>query len=398
MKIKLPKDIVGVRFPKISTIEMNGFDIDLFLPSLFFTILAQGRGKARQINKPTEIKKFIDALAHHSALEGFDDPEGRKVLERLVRTTLITTGGVSQSSVGEQITSIVPYSLLAHKPGFPVASRQRGTDTFIYQVLRERMGAEDALRDFVKMVFGRGITIGSIAEFGGTYNGTVELDILARLSIAFLDGFENTRPGQKSRENKVQSPCPTLTKEFATDIYRYLFTYYDSMPVQAFTYHLLSLINFELFNYTLKLVHAVNELVQNPDELPVAMCSDMSVSSPQLYLDFTEASTGHSMEMARSCVRRDIESYQQFLSSNLLLRQLDVYIEKLNKPRYKTSIEKILQPDLSGGEYLQGLLQLRNDPIVSLGIEASANFDEDRIREANIQEGEDTSLRSTTLV
>ncbi len=395
MKVKLPKDIVGVKFPKVSTIELNGFDIDLFLPSLFFTILAQGRGKARQINKPTEIKKFIDALAHHPALEGFDDPEGRKVLERLVRTTLITIGGVGKSSVGEQITSIVPYSLLAHKPGFPAeGSRQRSVDTFIYQVLRERMGADDRLREFVKMVFGKGITVGNISELGGSYDGLSQLDTLARLSIAFLDGFENTRPGQKSRENNVQNPCHVLAKEFATDIYRYLFTFYDSMPVQAFTYHLLSLINFELFNYTLKLVHSVNELVQNPDELPIAMRDCIGISSPQLYLDFTEASTGYSLEMARSCVRRDIESYQQFLFSNLLLRQLDVYVDKLNKPRYKASIDKILSSDLSGGEYLQRLLQLRDDPIVGLGIEALANFDEDRIREANNQEGEDNDAEA----
>lgn len=39
MKIKLPKNIVGVKFPRICTIDMNNFDIDLFLPSLFFTLL-----------------------------------------------------------------------------------------------------------------------------------------------------------------------------------------------------------------------------------------------------------------------------------------------------------------------------------------------------------------------
>ena len=68
-----------------------------------------------------------------------------------------------------------------------------------------------------------------------------------------------------------------------------------------------------------------------------------------------------------------------------------MYVDKLNKPRYKASIDKMLSPDLSGGEYLQRLLQLRDDPLVSLGIEALANFDEDRIREANSQEGEDNS-------
>src|SRR2546429_3655709 len=65
MKIKLPKDIVGVKFPRICTIDMNDFDIDLFLPSLFFTILAQGRGKARRTNDPKAIAQFINALAQH---------------------------------------------------------------------------------------------------------------------------------------------------------------------------------------------------------------------------------------------------------------------------------------------------------------------------------------------
>src|SRR5712692_3109581 len=108
---------------------MNDFDIDVFLPSLFFTILAQGRGRARRANDPKAIAQFIDALAQHPALEGFRDSEGRRVLERLVRTTLITTGGVGRSHVNEQITSIVPYTILAHKPGFPVKSRQRNADT-----------------------------------------------------------------------------------------------------------------------------------------------------------------------------------------------------------------------------------------------------------------------------
>ena len=370
---------------------MNDFDIDLFLPSLFFTILAQGRGKARQTNKPSEIQKFIDLLAHHPTLEGFNDSEGRKVLERLVRTTLITTGGVGRSSVGEQITSIVPYSLLAHKPGFPTSgSRQRSTDTFIYQALRQRVGgADNALRDFVKRVFGHGVDIGSIPELGGIYDGKTQLDTLTRLSIAFLDGFQNTRPGI-SREKNVQSPCPKLVEELATDIYRYLFEFYDSMPTQAFTHHLLILINFELFSYTLKLVQAVNELVQYPDILPRAMGNSIEISQPQIYLDFMDSPTGYSLEMARACVRRDVETYQQFLFSNLLLRQLDVYVEKLkHNPRLKTSIEKILHPELSGGEYLQELLLLQNHSEIGINIEVAANSDEVRIREENTQIGEE---------
>ncbi|HEU5375359.1 MAG TPA: hypothetical protein VFV38_07975 [Ktedonobacteraceae bacterium] len=389
MKIKLPKHITGVKFPRICTIEMNDFDIDLFLPSLFFTILAQGRGKARQVNDPKAISLFIDILAQHPILEGFNDTEGRKVLERFVRTTLITTGGVGRSRIDEQITSVVPFTILAHKTGFPTKGRQRNTDTFIYQVLRERMGAEDALRDFVKTVFGNGVIIGNIPELGGKYDGETNVDTLTRLSIAFLDGFQNTRPGI-SREKNVPSPCPALAKEFATDLLRYLFEYHKTMPTQAFTHHLLILINFELFNYTLKLVHSVNELVQTPEHLPTAMRESFETSPPQLYVDFTASSSEYSQEMARACVRRDVETYQQFLESNLLLRQLDLYVEKLKRnARSKLLIERVLPPTNSGAEYLQGLLQLRKDPVISRDIAASARNDEDEIRRLNTNEGEE---------
>src|SRR5205807_658687 len=49
----------------------------------------------------------------------------------------------------------------------------------------------------------------------------------------------------------------------------------------------------------------------------------------------------------------------------------------------------VLRPDLSGAEFLQGLLWLTNDPVVSLSIDAAASFDEDRIRKENTHEGEE---------
>lgn len=393
MKIRIPKDIVGTKFPKICTIDMNDFDIDLFLPSLFFTILSQGKGIARRMNDPKDIHRFVDALAHHTVLEGFDTDEGEKVLNRLVRTTLIKTGGVGRGAKGEQIMTIVPYSILAHKPGFPVkGSRPRGADNFIYQALRTRVGTDDVLREFVKKVFGSGVNIGTMPELGGTYDGQTQLDTLTRLSIAFLDGFNNTRAGL-SREKNVASPCPVLVEELATDIYRYLFQYYDSMPVQAFTQYLLTLINFELFSYTLKLVRAVNDLVQNPDVLPSAMRDSKETCPPQVYIDFTESSGGYSQEMSKACVRRDIETYQQFLTSNLLLQHLDRYVTKSTwATRYKSIIEEALNFTTSGSKYLQGLLLLRSHPDIGPRIDIAAEFDETRVRNENSNEGEEEDL------
>ncbi|HVB24259.1 MAG TPA: hypothetical protein VNG51_20140 [Ktedonobacteraceae bacterium] len=385
MKVKLPKELKGVKFPKILTIDMNDFDIDVFLPTLFYTILSQGRGKAKRTNDPEAIQGYIDKLSHNHVMQGFDDRVGRKVLEHLVRTTLITTGGIGRAKQGEQITSIVPYTLLAHKPGFPLkGSRHRGADTFIYQALRENMHRADReLLEAVKIIFGRGVNIGDMPDLGGSYDGKTELDTLTRLSIAFLDGFDNTRTGL-SREKSEIPACPKLADELATDLLRYLFEYYKRMPSQAFTYNLLALINFELFNYTLKLVYAINELVQNPETLPSAMRDPLEPSTPQLYLDFTQDVRGRSHEMAKACVRRDIEAYQQFLYSNVLLRLLDSYTKLLsfNKQR-KVKIDAILDGSVSGPFYLQGLLFLRDDPTLSIYFETHTNIDMENIRKEN---------------
>lgn len=394
MKVKVPRDLSGVKFPQAFVIEMNNFDIDLFLPSLFYTILSRGRGKARRANDPTNIKGYIDAMAKHPVLEGFDDPSGRRVLERLVRTTLITTGGVGRASQGEQITSIVPYTLLAHKAGFPVeGSRQRGADTFIYQALRENMQrADDRLQEAITQIFGRGVIIGDMPELGGRYDNKAELDTLTRLSIAFLDGFQNTRTGL-SREKSLTPACPMLANELATDLLRYLFEYFKYMPIQAFTYHLLALINFELFCYTLKHVYAINQLVQNPEVLPAAMCEPLQTSPPQLYLDFTNDARGYSQEMAKACVRRDVEAYQQYLPSVLCLRLLDRYVEQLGRNAQRRAIiDAILDGNTSGPLYLQRLLLLQNESSIDMHIQAQARIDEERIREQNELQDEDVGI------
>jgi hypothetical protein len=399
VKIKLPKDMRGVSFPRALNFDLNGFDIDLFLPSLFFTILSQGKGKARQTNDPQDIQKYITHLIRHSQLEGFDTPEGQRVLERFVRTSLITTGRVGRAQRGEQILSLVPYTILTHKAGFPAqSSRQRRTDVFIYQALRDSLQSDNSLRDFVKQVFGRGVEIGQLPELGGKYDEKTQLDILTRLSIAFLDGFENTRP-RLDREKKIPNAYPTLVNELATDLLRYLFEFYNCMPTQAFTQTLLALINFEIFIYALHAVHAINALVHDPETLPSAMQQELQASSLDIYLDFTDGASSRSLEMSKACVRRDIEAYQQFLWSNLLLRQLDIYVTKLQKnARRKAYIEHALPVDANGAQYLQGLLLLQSDDQVRPNLEASAQLDEDRIREVNMEGEEDENTEVSAWI
>jgi hypothetical protein len=384
VRIKLPRDLRGTVFPPILSIELNDFDIDAFLPALFFTILASGKGRARRANDPTKIAHYINELAQHPALEGFQDEVGHRVLDRLTRTSLIVKGSVGRAKRGEQILATVPYTLLAHKPGFPAeGSRQRGADKFIYEILRDLLGTDERLREMIKIYFGKGVTIGNQPFLGGTYDGTTELDTLTRLSIAFLDVFQSVSVGG-SRTRTAPPSCPALAREFATDMLKYLNLYYARMPVQALIYYLQALINFELFIYTLKLVHAINALVAQPTELPTAMQETSLPSPPPVYVDFTGNQRGLSREMASACLRRDVEAYQQFLGSNLLLRLLDHYVDQLRRsPGRRADLVRLLPDPPEGPAYLQGLLLLQRDTVFGPELQASARSDETRIRNEN---------------
>jgi|SRR5690242_6967875 len=393
MKIRLPKDLRGLAFSRLLTIELNSFDVDFLLPSLYFRILASGKQRARVVNDPRRIADFVGKLSQHPALEGFDDKEGRRVLDRLVRTELITVGSVGQSRRGEQILTVAPYTILTHKTGFPKeSSRVRRVDTFLYQILRDAIGSDEPLRQHFKNVFGRGVKVNPVPDLGGTYDGTSELDTLSRLAIAFLDGFEAVRVGQRGA-SPDEPACPSLAQELGKDLLRYLFIYAAQMPSQALTYNFRALINLELFVYTLKLVTATNALIHNPSELPPAMWEQAAPSAPQVYLDFTAGAEPLSRRMATECVRRDIETYQRFLASSLLLRQLDRYVVGLRRnAQRRTQIDVALGGETSGPRYLQSLLLLREHPEIWSDIEASARLDEDRIRqEQRSTDGEDAA-------
>lgn len=383
MKLKIPKDMRGASFPRLLTIELSGFDIDFYLPTLFYKILADGRTRARRANDPTAVARYVDALAKHSQLEGFDDADGRRLLDRLVRTSLVTMGRTGAGSGGrEQILSIEPYTALAHKAGFPAENtRLRRADVFIYRVLRDRLGSADNLRNFIADVFGHGVTFGQYPSLGGNYDNHTELDTLTRLSLAFLDGFDNTPVGNK-RDALAHPACPAHAAELGEDLLRYLFAYHNRVPAQALTYYLLGLLNLELFSYTLSLVYAVNTLARAPQTLPPAMRIPYVPAPPQIYIDFTDRAGSLSREMATACVRRDIEAYQQFLRVALLLRQLDGYVARLRRTR-PNEVEALIPPDAPGPEYLQGLLLAHKDARLGPALTAAAQLDEDRIREEN---------------
>jgi hypothetical protein len=396
MKIRIPKSMRGVANPKVLTINLNDFDIDLFLPSLFFTVLGGGAPIGKRVNDPTALSSYISKLATHPDLEGFDDRIGTRVLRRIVRTDLVLLGRKGRSRAQEQILALAPHSLLVSKSGFPKeGTRQRGVDTFLYQALLSaqvgsRFEAELTLRKHFKRLFGHGVEMAALPLINGQYDGVTPLDTLTRLSLAFLDGLEPSSVGKQGGRRQPQPSCPELAAMLGRDILSYLFGYSELMPSAALAYNLQALINLELFVYTLKVVHAVNELVTDPEHLPAAMKENGHVSSPELYLDFTGLRSGISQAMATSCVRRDVEAYQRFLTSNILLRQLSGYVEQLRRvPARAKRIEEILDGVTDGPRYLQGLLLLMQDAEINLWLENKADDDETLIRQEYSNDGED---------
>src|SRR5688572_11384768 len=97
MRVKLPKELRGIAFPRITTLDLNDLDLDLLLPSFYFRVLAEGRGRARRVNDPTNIVGYVEKLARHRDLEGFGGVAGERLLDRLVRTSLATIGRRGQS-------------------------------------------------------------------------------------------------------------------------------------------------------------------------------------------------------------------------------------------------------------------------------------------------------------
>jgi hypothetical protein len=407
MKVLLPKELRGVKCDIVLPMELNDFDIERFLPALFFLALSEGRGSVRRGKETDTVAVLIDKLVSKSSLQGFNTLEGRKLLERLVRSTLITTSSVGRSHSGEKVVSATPLTLLAFKA--TENQRQRGVDVFIFQSLKKlletsKFSDEDQnefknLKDYIQRVFGKGVKVETHSFLDGTYDGKTELDTLTLLSIVLLDEFQKMPLGL-DRQKSEESACPALNHALALDILRYLLVYHDLMPRPAFTHYLLALLNFELFTYTLKVVYAINELVRNPGVLPATMRETLTFPSPQIYVDFTGRPGSLSHEMAKRCVRRDIEEYQKFFLPNLLLRQLSGYVNSLRKElgdsRLYAEIDKTLNFSVSGPQYLQGLLLLQRHPDIGPEIRASARHDERSIRRENshVEDGGDENALS----
>src|SRR5437667_10548171 len=134
MKVQVPEELRVTKFSKVLSIELNSFDIERLLPGLFFLVIADGHGTVTKTRNDETVDKHVDLLAGHKDLAGFEGSEGKLLLERLLRTTLIATARIGINRNKERVTSIKPYSLLSLKTAENRLLRL--VDVFTYQSLK----------------------------------------------------------------------------------------------------------------------------------------------------------------------------------------------------------------------------------------------------------------------
>ncbi len=381
MRIVLPKEIRGYHFPRLFSVEMNDFDIERLLPSLFYLVITSGRGRGGRKNKPTEFQAYLDRLAQHSRVKGFDESSSRRMLNRWVRAAVVQMGRLGRGGgKGEQIEYALPNTILTYTTGFPAEiRRQRNAHVFLYQLLcglplgKSPADVRNRLNTLFRNAFGYGVSIGPAPNFKGVYGGTQPIDVHTLLSICYLEGFEPTPTSPREVIDPPDPALPVAANIVASDLVYYLLAYKDRLPVLALTRGLMALTNFGLFVYTVKLMHATNVLVKER-VVPSAMQMDCNEpTSPELYVDFMRDRGSVSDELARACVDRDLEELRMFYESAILLRTIHRFAEFL--PRIRDRLAGLSTPN-----YLFTLAGLREDS----DIKAQARAEIARIKSSSL--------------
>lgn len=370
MRLVLPKASRGFVFDKLFTVEMNDFDVERLLPSLFYVVVSRGRQRGARVNDPKAFDSYLESLLSHPRVVGFDDVAGRRLLERWIRTSVVRIGKAGRARREEQIEFVLPLTLLAYKTGFPAEiRRQRNVHLFLYRNLIELLTHLDAkptpqaaLGAYFTKAFGSGVTVGPAPRYDGSYDGSTPLDLQTLLSLCFLDGFQPSEASKREATEPFGPALPGVSRGFSRDLLHYIIAYGNRMPVLGLTRHLMALINFGMFVYTTKLAYATNSLLLT-HELPLAMAMEDAPSPPELYVDFTRSRGSESDELARACVERDMEEMGVFLESAMWLRSVDRFMQ------FNVELKERFS-GLSTPEYLQGLTRLQGDSVIEARAQA----------------------------
>lgn len=346
MRILLPKASKGVKFDLLFTLDMNDFDVEMLLPSLFHLVRTKGRRVGKPID-PDLYEEYFARMTQHQRLKGFASHSGRALLDRWVRTSIVKMGKRGRAHTGEKMTYLYPTTMLSYKAGLPKEiTRLRGVHNFVYTVLLSVEKDPVKLDRLFRSALGDGLVLDDSQSFDGRYDGATEIDIEALLTISFLDGLPAAGVSALPSEIKSFPRLVMQSEYFAHDVLNTLRCYQKELPTTLLTRFLLSLINFHLFVYSMRLMNWV---------IRVTGGGIGRGGAPEVYLDCTGERGSYSDELARACVERDLETLERYIRASLRLRTLDRFVTSSNLkaglPDRETQSE----------EYLKRLLELASE-------------------------------------
>ena len=360
MKIKLPKSLKGLKFDLLFTIDMNDFDVEMLLPSLFHLVRTKGLRVGKPMN-PDLYAEYRAKLADHPRMAGFT-PQPGQLLDRWLRTAVVKMGWKGRAHSEEQMSYLYPTTMLSYKAGLPKeGTRLRGVNNFVYSVLlTETKRDARQLDEIFRSAIGKGLIFHTDKDYDCQYDGHSEIDIEALLTCCFLDG--QAAGGVKALDVK---PFPRLAKQsqyFAADVLNTLGAY-NSLPSTVLGQFLLTLINFHLFVYFMRLMNWVESLL-----------SGASPKQPDIYVDCAGERGTYSDELARSCVERDLEGLERYVRSSLRLRTLDRFVS--GNAKLKSTFTN---PENDIGEYFKQLIERSTD----IYVETRAEYEFSQVCEEN---------------
>lgn len=337
--IDIPVEIKGAKLPQLVQMELNAFEPEALLPALFYLIQSKGRPRSKSPNPPS-VQELARKIAHSGKLSGFDSESSQTLLENwLRRSILVVTDKGRKSSGQEQISYIRPLHFLAFKPCLPQHySRLRQVDRFLYFLLAKyaprTVGAVDGRqRALIEEAFSQGVVLNR--EMNGAYDGVTQLDTETMLLLYTLEQMDPILYVNAPPKDQFEPACRVHARIMASDIDNLLNAYYDRMPSQVLARYLKSLIQFNLFIYSLKLFYSTNQLVQT-GKLPLEMqqvddWSALPSATIEVYVDLTTRPNSKSEQLARECYQRDRNEMHHFAHSLLKLRTIHRFVSNFKK-------------------------------------------------------------------
>ena len=418
--LKIPKSL-GISWrtladPFIFPMVLKTIDVDRIM--IRFMELTMRKGYlTRPLKRATEndyVNLFLQELSVDLRISGLTEEERREVLDGWIRATLIELERSGKArDKGKYIAYVKPVTLGVIRAGLPRNNNMvLHADLWAYRLcldeleLRGVTNVRAQMRETIHHSLGEGINLSRdlFQSSEPVYDESTDIDITALLAMRLLSKFTDARPGENAEPNgkteslreiwptspwednvrkdsrqpsgltprepaglslladrpsKIENlvATPNAFLPVGRDLVDILSNYGSALSHTELTQHCIALLSFRLFQAPLRVGVDLKRMVAQRDGDQNSEPNSRERNPLQMYCDFTNGAVRGSLDLAKLCVRRDIEIHHELLRSRLEIRALTWIGELLNQ---ETRNELAAARNESVNFYFQKLLRLRN--------------------------------------